>query len=154
MERIIVYLIAVQLGKQGTKLADLPKGTAGPGRPKMARLQLARLPSITGYGSMQAILADSASRKVTYTHIHTWLKWIKSRKKTKYLSQIWNHPKGQRCSVFTIPPWKIQIVPWFVQERMLIFFSNSDAQNWTRFLKSLNTETLEMLNTATFTSSW
>jgi hypothetical protein len=65
-----VYLTAVQLGNQGTKLADLPKGTAGPGRPKMARLQLARRPSITGYGSMQAILADSAFWKVTYTHLH------------------------------------------------------------------------------------
>jgi hypothetical protein len=75
-----VNLTAVQLGKQGVqeknigkqgKLADLPKGTAGPGLPKMARLQLARRPSITGYGSMQAILADSGSRKVTCTYLQT-----------------------------------------------------------------------------------
>uniref|UniRef100_A0A0E0HTN2 Uncharacterized protein n=1 Tax=Oryza nivara TaxID=4536 RepID=A0A0E0HTN2_ORYNI len=36
---------------------------AGPGRPRMARLQFARRPSITGYGSMHAILAESGSRK-------------------------------------------------------------------------------------------
>jgi hypothetical protein len=39
----------------------------GRGRPNEAKLQLALLPSITGLGSAQALLAASGSRKVTYT---------------------------------------------------------------------------------------
>lgn len=42
-----------------------PRGGEGRGRPRDAMLQFARLPSITGFGSAQALLADSASRKVT-----------------------------------------------------------------------------------------
>lgn len=43
-----------------------PRGGEGRGRPNEAMLQLALLPSITGLGSTQALLADSGSRKVTY----------------------------------------------------------------------------------------
>lgn len=44
-----------------------PRGGEGRGRPNEAMLQLALLPSITGFGSTQALLADSGSRKVTYS---------------------------------------------------------------------------------------
>jgi hypothetical protein len=43
----------------------LPGCTGCWARPNEARLQLARLPSITGVGSSHAFLADSASRNVT-----------------------------------------------------------------------------------------
>lgn len=43
-----------------------PRGGEGLGRPNEAILQFARLPSITGFGLSQALLADSGSRKVTW----------------------------------------------------------------------------------------
>lgn len=48
---------------------SLPLGGEGLGLPSEAMLQFALLPSITGFGSTQALLADSGSRKVTYTEI-------------------------------------------------------------------------------------
>lgn len=42
-----------------------PRGGEGRDRPNEAILQLALRPSITGFGSAQALLADSGSRKVT-----------------------------------------------------------------------------------------
>jgi hypothetical protein len=72
------YIYIWQLCNYDIEEPDLPKGTAGPGRPRMARLQLARRPSITGYGSMQAILADSGSLKVTCTRRTKRLKCIKT----------------------------------------------------------------------------
>lgn len=42
-----------------------PRGGDGLGRPSEAILQFALRPSITGFGSAQALLADSASRNVT-----------------------------------------------------------------------------------------
>lgn len=53
--------------RQSNKLAKIPNERAGLGRPSEAKLQLARLPSIIGVGSAQALLAASGSRKVTYT---------------------------------------------------------------------------------------
>ena len=47
------------------KNIKIPNDIAGRGRPSDARLQLARRPSITGVGSIQALLAASGSRKVT-----------------------------------------------------------------------------------------
>lgn len=43
----------------------LPRGGEGVGLPSDAMLQFALLPLIIGFGSTQAFLADSGSRKVT-----------------------------------------------------------------------------------------
>lgn len=48
---------------------DLPKGKGGWGRPSDAKLQFALLPSMIGLGSIQALVAASASRNVT------WVQW-------------------------------------------------------------------------------
>lgn len=45
---------------------DLPKGKGGWGRPSDAKLQFALLPSMIGLGSIQALVAASASRNVTW----------------------------------------------------------------------------------------
>lgn len=47
-----------------------PRGGDGRGLPNEAMLQFALLPSITGFGLAQALLADSGSRKVTYFSIN------------------------------------------------------------------------------------
>lgn len=44
---------------------NVPLGGEGRGRPNEAMLQFALLPSITGFGLAQALLADSESRNVT-----------------------------------------------------------------------------------------
>lgn len=46
----------------------VPRGGDGRGRPNEAMLQFALLPSIIGFGSTQALLADSGSRNVTYNN--------------------------------------------------------------------------------------
>lgn len=48
-----------------------PRGGEGLGLPSEAMLQFALLPPITGFGSTQALRADSGSRKVTYRNVIT-----------------------------------------------------------------------------------
>lgn len=47
------------------EICNVPLGGEGRGRPNEAMLQFALLPSITGFGLEQALLADSESRNVT-----------------------------------------------------------------------------------------
>ena len=62
---IAIIIIIKTKEKRRRKKDDWPLGGDGRGLPKEAMLQFALLPSITGFGFAQALLADSGSRKVT-----------------------------------------------------------------------------------------